>query len=139
MAEAKTKPTEVLLDEFLAASVDVARHADCHAIAEMMQSATGEGPVMWGASIVGFGRTLVSYANGKTAEWMLLGFSPRKSELVLYGVVGDDIEEAALAKLGKHKTGKGCLYVKRLADVDTDVLRALVSRAAKRGAAVAKT
>lgn len=127
MAEAKTKATIVTLDEFLSSAVDESRHEDCRAVAAMMQRATGETPVMWGPSIVGFGRTLVTYANGKTAEWMLIGFSPRKSELVLYGAWNSESSAALLAELGKHKLGKGCLYVKRLIDVDVGALERLIS------------
>jgi Domain of unknown function (DU1801) len=126
MAEAKTKPTTISIEDFFAKSVDPTRHDDCRAIAAMMQKATGEPPVMWGASIVGFGRTLVAYAGGKTAEWMMIGFSPRKTELVLYGLLGSPEAEALLSKIGKHKTGKGCLYIKRVADVDAMVLKKLI-------------
>ncbi len=131
MAEPKTKSTLVSMDEFLETSVDVSRHDDCYIIAAMMQKATGAPPVMWGPSIVGFGRTTVTYANGKTAEWMLIGFSPRKTELVLYGLLDSDSADAIVAKLGKHMTGKGCLYVKRLADVDVKVLKSLVDACVK--------
>jgi hypothetical protein len=131
MAELKTKATTVSLDEFLSTAVDATRHDDCRAIAAMMQRATGDAPIMWGPSIVGFGRTLVAYANGKSTEWMLIGFSPRKSELVLYGLLNTAASESLLAKLGKHKTGKGCLYIKRLSDVDIDVLNTLIKGSVK--------
>jgi hypothetical protein len=126
MAEAKTKPTTVSLDEFLAKSVDPARHEDCRVIAAMMKKATGEEAVMWGASIVGFGRYKYKYESGREGEWMLVGFSPRKGDLALYIMPGFERYEALLAKLGEHKTGKSCLYVKSLAGIDLAVLKTLI-------------
>jgi hypothetical protein len=130
MAEAKTQPTAVTLDEFLTKSVDPARHADCRAIATMMQAATGEPPVMWG-NIVGFGRYSYQYASGRTGEWPLVGFAPRKTDLTLYIMPGFDRLDALLATLGKHKTGKACLYIKRLADVDAKVLKTIIDGSVK--------
>ena len=125
MAEAKTQPTAVTLDEFLTTSVDPTRHADCRAIAAMMQDATGEPPVMWG-KIVGFGRYEMQYASGGTGEWPIVGFAARKTDLTLYITPGFDRLDALLARLGKHKTAKVCLYIKRLADVDVVVLKAII-------------
>lgn len=130
MAEAKTKPTTVTLDEFLASSVDPARHDDCRAIATMMQSATGEPPVMWGA-IVGFGRYKLTYESGRTGEWPVVAFSPRKTDLTIYVMPGFASYETLLGKLGKHKTGKVCLYIKRLSDVDTKVLKKIIDEGVK--------
>lgn len=130
MAEPKTKATTVSLDEFLANSVDPTRHEDCRTIAAMMQRATGEPAVMWGA-IVGFGRYKYSYANGREAEWPVVGFSPRKTDLTLYIMPGFDRYEALLGKLGKHKTGKSCLYIKRLADIDVNALQAIIDASVK--------
>jgi hypothetical protein len=126
MAEAKTKPTTVSLDEFLAKSVDPARHDDCRTVVTMMKKATGEEAVMWGASIVGFGRYKYKYESGREGEWMLVGFSPRKGDLALYIMPGFERYEALLAKLGEHKTGKSCLYVKSLAGIDLAVLKTLI-------------
>lgn len=126
MAEAKTKPTKVSLTEFLDAMPEQKRRADCETIAAMMQQATGEPPVLWGSSIVGFGTYLVDYANGSQAEWPLIGFSPRKQDITLYVMFGADSHAALLARLGKHRTSKVCLYVKRLADLDLAVLRQLI-------------
>ena len=125
MSEPKTRPTEASADTFLAQQPD-ARRADCEAIVEFMQAVTGEPPVMWGGAIVGFGRYNQAYANGKTMEWLLTGFSPRKNELVLYVLNGSKEQDVLLAKLGKHKIGKSCLYIKQLADVDRGVLAQLV-------------
>jgi len=130
VAEPKTKATTVSFDEFLANSVDPTRHEDCRTVAAMMQRATGEPPVMWGA-IVGFGRYKYSYANGREADWPAVGFSPRKTDLTLYIMPGFDRYEALLAKLGKHKTGKACLYIKRLADIDVIALQAIIDASVK--------
>ncbi len=100
----------------------------------MMQSATGEKPKMWGPSIVGFGSYHYTYESGREGDTPLAGFSPRKAATVLYGVTGSSDSEALLGRLGKHTTGKGCLYIKKLTDVDQKVLETLVvkSLAAKR-------
>lgn len=127
MAEAKTRPTKVSLKEFLDSLPEQKRRADCETIAAMMQQATGEPPVLWGSSIVGFGTYLVSYANGTQAEWPLIGFSPRKQDITLYVMFGEDSHADLLARLGKHRTSKVCLYVKRLADLDLDVLQQLIA------------
>ena len=134
MAEPKTKATAVTLDQFLAASVDPTRHACCRAIASMMQGATGEAPVMWGA-IVGFGRYKYTYASGREGEWPVVAFSPRKNDFTLYIMPGFERYETLLGKLGKHKTGKSCLYIKRLGDVDASVLRAIIDDSVKAMAA----
>ncbi len=126
MAEAKTKPTSVSLEAFLASAVDPSRHADCHAVAAMMMKATGEKATMWGTSIVGFGRYMMRYADGRESEWPIVGFSPRKKDLTIYIMPGFERYESLLAKLGKHKTAKVCLYIKKLADVDVDVLNQII-------------
>jgi len=127
MAEAKTKPTTVSFDEFLATSVDAARHADCRAIAAMMQRATKEPAVMWGDAIVGFGRYAMTYADGREAPWPVTAFSPRKNDLTIYLMPGTEHFTAQLAKLGKHKTAKVCLYIKRLSDVNVLVLEEVIA------------
>ena len=124
MGESKTKASDASVADFLAQQPD-ARRADCEAVCAMMQAATGEPATMWGGSIVGFGR-YVSVGAGKTSEWPLVGFSPRKNELVLYLTTGFDAVGPLLDKLGKHKTSKACLYLKRMVDVDAKVLRKLV-------------
>jgi Domain of unknown function (DU1801) len=126
MSEPKTKPTAVTLDEFLATTIDVSRHADCRAIAAMMQRATGEPPVMWGA-IVGFGRYAYQYASGRKGEWPIVAFSPRKADYTIYIMPGFTHLADLLATLGKHKTAKACLYVKRLSDVDVNVLEKIIA------------
>jgi hypothetical protein len=126
MAEAKTKPTKVSLEDFLEQSVTPNRHADCRAIAAMMQSATREKPVMWGQSIVGFGTYHYQYESGREGDSPIVAFSPRKNELVIYVVPGFANYERLLSKLGRHKTGKVCLYIKKLADVDVEVLNRII-------------
>jgi hypothetical protein len=135
MAENKTKPTTISVPAFLDACADEARRADAKALTKLIQKVTGNKPTMWGPSIVGFGSYHYTYESGREGEMLIVGFSPRKAANVLYGTTGFDGAEVLLAKLGKHTTGKGCLYIKRLADVDLKVLEALVERAvaAKRG------
>ena len=126
MSEPKTRPTAASVEDFLARQPD-ARRIDCVAVAAMMQAATGEAPQMWGSSIVGFG--CYAYANStgkKTLEWPLVGFSPRKQDLTLYIMPGFEGLAELMARLGKHRTGKSCLYLKTLADVDVAVLRTLI-------------
>ena len=134
MADNKTKPTKVSVAAFIGALTDQTSRTDAKALVKLMQSATGEKPKMWGPSIIGFGSYHYTYESGREGDAPLIGFSPRKAATVLYGATGCGDSEALLAKLGKHSTGKGCLYIKKLADVDQRVLETLVvkSVAAKR-------
>ena len=127
MAELKTKPTEISVEAFLDAVPDETRREDAKAVCTMMARVTGEAPKMWGPSIVGFGSYRYTYDSGHSGEMCRIGFSPRKAQLVLYG--GFLRDEALLAKLGKHDTGKGCLYIKKLANVDMAVLEAMAGAA----------
>jgi hypothetical protein len=129
MAEIKTKASRASVDGFFAKIKDAGRRRDCQAVAEMMKRATGAEPKMWGANIVGFGSRLLKYPNGRELDWFQVGLASRKQDLTLYGLLADS--DALLAKLGKHSRGKGCLYVKRLADVDTAVLGRLIEQAAR--------
>ena len=131
MAEPKTRKTKASVSRFLAGIEDPQRRADAKALNRIMREATGERPVMWGESIVGFGSYHYVYASGREGDWMLSGYSPRKSNLVVYVMAGFSRYGALLERLGKHKTGKACLYLKRLSDVDLDVLRELVQRSAE--------
>ncbi|TWT19221.1 DUF1801 domain-containing protein [Luteimonas marina] len=124
--EAKTKPEATRVADFLAAVPDAQRRADAEAVLRMMQAVTGCEPVMWGSAIVGFDRYRYRYDSGHGGEWPIVGFSPRKQALVLYIMPGFGGHEALLARLGKHTTGKSCLYVKRLSDIDAGVLEELV-------------
>jgi hypothetical protein len=128
MAENKTKPTTLSVPAFLDACADE-RRADAKALAKLMQKVTGDKPTMWGRSIVGFGSYHYTYASGREGDAPIVGFSPRKAANVLYGAIGFGGAEGLLAKLGKHTTGKGCLYIKKLADVDATVLETLLEKA----------
>jgi len=135
MAENKTKPTKLSVTAFLGALPDPTRRADSKALVRLMQSATGEKPRMWGASIVGFGSDHYKYESGREGDMPLIGFSPRKAATVLYGVTRSSDSEELLTKLGKYTRGKGCVYIKSLANVDQGVLKAMAvkSVAAARG------
>ena len=130
MAELKTKPTTASVSDFLA-SVDPNRREDCLTIAKIMTKATGAKPRMWGPSIVGFGDHHYRYESGRELDWFVTGFSPRKNDLTLYIMPGFERYAELMAALGKHKTGKSCLYIKRLADVDLTVLETLVESSVK--------
>jgi hypothetical protein len=125
MTENKTKPTKVSVAAFIAAVADQAQRADAKALVKLMQSVAGEQPKMWGPSIIGFGSCHYRYESGREGDMPLIGFSPRKAATVLYNLLGSSDSAALLAKLGKHTTGKGCLYIKKLSDVDQKVLQAL--------------
>ena len=125
MADNKTKPTKFSVLAFIDALTDRTKCADAKALVKLMQSATGEKPKMWGPSIIGFGSCHYKYDSGREGEMPLIGFSPRKAATVLY-LTGISDSEALLAKLGKHTTGKACLYIKKLVDVDQQVLETLV-------------
>ena len=113
---------------FIEAITDETKRADAKALVKLMQSASGEKPKMWGPSIIGFGSIHYKYESGREGDMPLVGFSPRKAASVLYGAIGFDGAEKLLAKLGKHTTGKGCLYIKKLSDVDQKVLQTLVAK-----------
>jgi hypothetical protein len=128
----KTQPTGADVEAFLDAVPDERRRADARTLCALLADATGEPPVLWGATIVGFGSYHYRYESGHEGTSALVGFSPRKPHLVLYLAGGfEDRHARLLARLGPHKTGKGCLYLKRLDDVDLDVLRELVDRSVR--------
>lgn len=124
--EAKTKPTEVSVDGFLAAISDDAKRADAMRLREMMEKISGEPAAMWGPTIIGFGRYHYRYATGHEGDAAAVGFSPRATSLVTYVVGGYDGHEGVLARLGKHRSGTSCLYIKRLSDVDKSALSELI-------------
>lgn len=126
MAEIKTRPTGVAVDEFLEAVPDPQRRADGKALREMFERITGEPATMWGPSIVGFGSYHYKYDSGHEGDMARIGFSPRKAELVLYVLTEAGDQDELLARLGKHKTGKCCLYIKKLSAVDEAVLEELI-------------
>lgn len=125
MAELKTQKTKASVTAFLNAIEDEEQRADAKAIAKLLREVTGAKPVMWGGTIVGFGSYRCTYANGKSCDWFQMGFAPRKGQLSLYVMPSLHRSSAFLKRLGKHKTGQSCLYIKRLADVDLGVLREL--------------
>jgi Domain of unknown function (DU1801) len=126
MAENKTKPTNVGVEEYLAAIEDPDRRADCAALVKLMKKITKQAPVMWGTSIVGFGSYRYVYETGREGDWCATGFSSRKGDISVYVMASGANQEQLLAKLGRHKMGKACLYIRRLSEVDTKVLEQLV-------------
>jgi len=134
MAEIKTKPTAASVEEFINTVKDEQKRKDSFVILEMMKKVSGEEPKMWGSSLIGFGNVrLKNPATGREVDWLRIGFSPRKANFSLY-LTGDIKKyDAALKKLGKHKTGKGCLYINKLEDIDTKVLKGLIEASLKAG------
>jgi hypothetical protein len=137
MAELLTKPTGASVDAFLSTVEPQRRREDTRRMCAIVAEVTGETPVMWGASIIGFGGMHYTYATGRELDWMKIGVAPRKAALTLYGLREAPGAAALLAKLGSHGSGSGCLYVKKLEDVDEAVLRELVALAYARGDFVA--
>ena len=129
MAENKTKATDASVADYLAAIDDEVRRKDCEALADLMARATKQPPRMWGASIVGFGSYHYRYASGREGDTCVVGFSSRKGDISVYGLKATANAAELLPKLGKHKAGKGCVYIKRLSDVDLKVLEKLVAGA----------
>jgi len=128
MAEAKTKKTEASVDDFLAKISPEKKRQDALVICELMKKVTKAEPRMWGTSIVGFGSYYYKYASGHEGEWPVVAFSPRKQNLTIYLMPGFDNQEALMAKLGKHKTGKVCLYINSLEGIHLPTLRELIQR-----------
>ena len=126
MAENKTKATDASVEGYLSAIEDEARRGDCEALARLMTKATKQKPRMWGASIVGFGSYHYKYESGREGDSCLTGFSSRKGDISVYRVASFPGQAELLSKLGKHKLGKGCLYVRKLSDVDLNVLERLI-------------
>ena len=128
MAELKTKQTDRSVEEFINGISDEKTRNDCYTVLKLMQKVTGEKPKMWGSSIVGFGNYHYKYESGREGDWFLVGFSPRKQNLTLYLMYGLERLENLLKKLGKYKTGKSCLYIKSLADIDQSILKELIKQ-----------
>jgi hypothetical protein len=129
MAELKTQKNDASVEEFIAAVANDSRREDAKAVLKLMQKVTGKKPRMWGGSIVGFDEYHYRYASGHEGDMCMIGFSPRASALTLYVLPDFDDKQELLHKLGKHKTGKGCLYINRLADVDMKVLETIIRTA----------
>lgn len=130
-AEIKTKENDASVEEFLDKIEDENQREDSKKVSAMMEKATGAKPKMWGGSIVGFGYQHIKSPSGREVDWMEIGFSPRKANLSLYLNISGGWDEDLLSKLGKHKLGKGCLYVKKLSDVDEKVLGNLIEKSVK--------
>ena len=127
LAEIKTKPTSDSVEDFINTVKEEQKRKDSFVILEMMKKASGEEPKMWGSSIIGFGnKRYKSPATGREVDWLRIGFSPRKASISLYLLGGLKEHEAALKKLGKHKTGVGCLYINKLEDIDVKVLKQMI-------------
>lgn len=126
MPEPKTKPTQASVKEFLNQIPDKERRDDCFAVAKIMEEITGEKPKMWGPSIVGFGTWHYKYASGHEGDWPISAFSPRKKDLTLYMMMGFQKNADLMKQLGKHSTGKSCLYIKRLSDIHVPTLKKLI-------------
>lgn len=128
MAELKTRVNDQSVTAFLDKVTEDQRRQDCYTILEMMKKATGAEPKMWGDSIVGFGSYHYKYATGREADWLLMGFSPRKQNLTLYFTPGFEDYQNIFSRLGKFTTGKGCLYIKKLTDVNFEALQELITQ-----------
>ncbi len=132
LVEIKTKPTAVSVEDFINGLADEQKRKDSFVLVEMMKKATGQPPVLWSNSIIGFGnKRYKSPATGREVDWLLIGFSPRKANLSLHLTMDINKHAEALAKLGKHKTGVGCLYINKLEDVDLKVLKGLIDTSLK--------
>jgi hypothetical protein len=133
MAENKTKPTSASVEDFINSVKEEQKRIDSFVILDMMKKASGEEPRMWGSSIIGFGLEHLKSPSGREVDWLRIGFSPRKANLSLYLTVNARMHAAALKKLGKHKTGVGCIYINKLADIDMKVLKEMIDDSLKMG------
>ena len=131
MAELKTKPNDNSVEEFLDTVSDTKKRRDSFLVLDLMKKITKTEPKMWGSSMVGFGSYHYKYASGREGDWFLTGFSPRKQNLTLYIMAGFDRYDELMEKLGKHKTGKSCLYIKKIEDINVDVLEELIQKSVK--------
>lgn len=136
MAENKTQQNDASVEAFLNTVEDEKKRADCFMLVQLMQEVTGEPPKMWGDAIIGFGKYHYKYESGREGEYFIAGFSPRKANITLYMITGFEDYDNLLEKLGKHKTGKSCLYINRLTDVNTDTLRELVKSSTEQARAL---
>jgi hypothetical protein len=128
-AKLKTEKTKSSVKDFLNTVKEDQKRGDSFAILEMMQKATSDEPKMWGSAIIGFGDVTFKYESGRELDWFKIGFSPRKQNFSLYGLLNSDVKKEMLKKLGKHSTGKGCLYINNLKDIDAEVLKQIIVHA----------
>ena len=127
LVEIKTKPTSASVEDYINNLTNEQQRKDSFKLIELFKNASGEEPKLWGTSIIGFGnRRYKSHATGREVDWLLIGFAPRKANLSLYISIGIKGQAEALTKLGKHKTGTGCLYINKLDDIDLAVLKQMV-------------
>jgi len=131
MSELKTKANDASVEEFIDSVADEGRRGDARAVLAMFERASGEKGRMWGTAIIGFGERVLTYPNGRTLDWMVTGFSPRKANTTLYTLCDSPDQPALLEKLGRHTTGKGCIYIKKLSDIDEKILAAVIKDAYK--------
>ncbi len=131
MAELKTKVSDASVAEFIDGIDDEVKREDCKTVIALMQEVTGAEPKLWGASIVGFGTYTYRYASGREGEWCVMGFAPRKANLTLY-LTGGTAQTDLLENLGKHKMSGSCLHLKKLTDIDLEVLKQLIARCAQK-------
>ena len=131
MAELKTKPNAANVEDFLKQVENPKKREDSFKILTLMKEITGAEPIMWGPSIIGFGTYRYKYESGREADWFLTGFSPRKQNLTLYIMTGFKKYDELLSKLGKYKTGKSCLYINKIEDIDTEVLKEMIENSVK--------
>jgi hypothetical protein len=126
MAELKTKQSEMSVENYINAISDKQRQADCWIIIDMMKKITGDEPKMWGDSIIGFGNMHLRYESGREVDWFKTGFSNRKDSITLYSMYGFTTQPELMQRLGKVKTGKGCLYIKKISDIDLNILEQML-------------
>jgi len=132
LVEIKTKPTSASVEDFINTIKDEQKRKDSFVLLEMMKKATGEEPILWSSSVIGFGiKRYKSPATGREVDWLRIGFSPRKANLSLYLMLDIKEQAAVLKKLGKHKTGVGCLYINKLEEIDMKVLKGMIDAALK--------
>lgn len=136
MAELKTKPTNQSVEKFIKDIPDATKREDSRTVSALMAEISGHKPKMWGPSIIGFGSYHYKYESGQEGDWPMLAFSPRKQNLTLYLLQGLDEEKELLKKLGKHSTGRSCLYIKQLSDVDMPTLKKLIRLSCKKKAVI---
>lgn len=128
MAELKTKKTELSVDAFIKTIPETQKQKDAKAIITLMEKATKAKAKMWGTAIIGFGDKVLTYDTGRQLDWFVMGFSPRKQNFALYITGAVEKQQALLKKLGKHKTGKGCLYINKLEEIDVNVLNQIIAK-----------
>lgn len=127
MSDLKTQPTEANVESFIESVDDEQKRTDAKSLLQIMSDITQHDPVLWGDSLIGFGQYQYQYASGRQGEWFRVGFSPRKQNLTLYIMNGFSQYQHLLTQLGKHKTGKSCLYINKLSDVDVDILKQMIA------------